>query len=274
MRGSPLAAHRRRRDRTAVGRARAYRGVAALTPPLPSRGPPPPARSTTAMRHQNDTAALTRDDTADWLRRFAANARAVEPELTALDQQAGDGDFGANLTGGMDSVDEAVRALPADVVAPEAPLAAAAEVFLDNVGDQRAAVRPALPGVGRRRRRAQGRSAPRHPELAAGTAAGAAAIQRVGEARVGDKTLVDALVPAAAAARAPAEEAPARALHRAAVAANEGARATTGQRARRAAPATPATTRAVCPTGALAVALLFASAGGEITALEQLPTEV
>ncbi|MFB4278170.1 DAK2 domain-containing protein [Nonomuraea sp. MTCD27] len=69
----------------------------------------------------------------------------------------------------------------------------------------------------------------RDPETgwAAGTAAGPAAIQRVGEAEVGDRTLVDALAPAVAELeRGAASAAAARA-------ASEGARGTADLRARR-----------------------------------------
>ena len=39
--------------------------------------------------------------TATWIRSFAASAAATEAELSALDQQVGDGDFGANLVAGL-----------------------------------------------------------------------------------------------------------------------------------------------------------------------------
>ncbi|MET7933014.1 DAK2 domain-containing protein [Streptomyces sp. NPDC005322] len=218
----------------------------------------------------------------DWLTHFAATVRSVEPELTKLDQQAGDGDFGANLTTGMDGVRRALDALAAERAdgtstvnghGADAPLAAAARVFLDDVGgtsgplfgllfqelaDALRLAAPAPPGTA---------------ALATGTAAGAAAIQRVGEAEVGDKTMVDALVPAARALAAcdPATD-PARALHLAAVAAHRGARSTTGLRARRGrASYTGDHARGVPDPGALTVALLFASADDELTALSRLP---
>ncbi|GDY39793.1 hypothetical protein SANT12839_006750 [Streptomyces antimycoticus] len=109
--------------------------------------------------------------------------------------------------------------------------------------------------------------------LALGTAAGAAAIQRVGEAEVGDKTMVDALVPAARALASCEPTAdPAYALHVAAVAAHRGARSTTDLRARRGrASYTGDHARGVPDPGALAVALLFASAHAELTSLSRLP---
>ncbi|WP_432012320.1 dihydroxyacetone kinase subunit DhaL [Streptomyces cucumeris] len=221
--------------------------------------------------------ALTRDSVAAWLTSFAASVRSVEPELTALDQQAGDGDFGANLATGMDGVRRALDALTAvprsDGDGPAAPLAAAARVFLDDVGgtsgplfgllfqelaDALYDASPALPATA---------------ALATGTAAGVAAIQRVGEADVGDKTMVDALVPAAKAlAECPPTADPAAALHLAAVAAHRGALSTSGLRARRGrASYTGDHSRGVPDPGALAVALLFASANEEVTVLDRLP---
>jgi phosphoenolpyruvate---glycerone phosphotransferase subunit DhaL len=221
--------------------------------------------------------SLNRASVTDWLTRFAATVRSVEPELTALDQQAGDGDFGANLATGMAGVQRALDALsaapPHGQNTAAAPLTAAARVFLDDVGgtsgplfgllfqELAAALRATEPGT------------PGTPELATGTAAGAAAIQRVGEAEVGDKTMVDALVPAAKAlAECPPTTDPARSLHLAAVAAHQGARSTTGLRARRGrASYTGDHARGVPDPGALAVALLFASADEELTALSRLP---
>jgi phosphoenolpyruvate---glycerone phosphotransferase subunit DhaL len=223
---------------------------------------------------------LTYQDTVGWLRRFAVAVRAVEGELTALDQRAGDGDFGANLLSGMDGVRRALDALPGALPGalseslrrPETPLAAAAQVFLDHVGGTSGPLFGLLfqelaAAVG------AAEAAPGTAELAAGTAAGAAAIQRVGEAAVGDKTMVDALVPAAEALLgSPAHGDPVRALQRAAVAAHRGARATSGLRARRGrASYTGDHSRGVPDPGALAVALLFASASAELTTLDQLP---
>ncbi|MFF7654055.1 dihydroxyacetone kinase subunit DhaL [Streptomyces sp. NPDC007983] len=221
--------------------------------------------------------SLTRATVTAWLTRFAATVRSVEPELTALDQQAGDGDFGTNLATGMDGVRRALDGLSATPTVGEdtavTPLAAAARVFLDEVGGTSgplfgllfqelaaavAAAAPTPPGTG---------------ELAAGVAAGTAAIQRVGEAEVGDKTMIDALLPAAKAlADCPSTADPARSLRLAAVAAHRGARATAYLRARRGrASYTGDHSVGVPDPGALAVALLFASADGELTTVSRLP---
>ncbi|MEU4892819.1 dihydroxyacetone kinase subunit DhaL [Streptomyces sp. NPDC044780] len=228
------------------------------------------------MSDQPGPKGLSHAAVLDWLTRFAATVRSVEPELTALDQKAGDGDFGANLVTGMDGVRRALEALVASTGngrrGPDVPLDAAARVFLDDVGGTSG---PLFGLLFQELADALGMAAdpPGTAALALGTAAGAAAIQRVGEAEVGDKTMVDALVPAARALASCAPTAdPAHALHVAAVAAHRGARATTDLRARRGrASYTGDHARGVPDPGALAVALLFASAHAELTSLSRLP---
>ncbi|GAA3370517.1 DAK2 domain-containing protein [Streptomyces antimycoticus] len=231
------------------------------------------------MSDQPGPKGLTHTAVMDWLTRFAATVRSVEPELTALDQKAGDGDFGGNLVTGMDGVRRALDALAAGAGngernrrGPDAPLDAAARVFLDDVGGTSG---PLFGLLFQELADALGMAAapPGTAALALGTAAGAAAIQRVGEAEVGDKTMVDALVPAARALASCEPTAdPAYALHVAAVAAHRGARSTTDLRARRGrASYTGDHARGVPDPGALAVALLFASAHAELTSLSRLP---
>ncbi|GAA1096701.1 hypothetical protein GCM10009577_18380 [Streptomyces javensis] len=230
------------------------------------------------MPDQPGPKGLTHTAVMDWMTRFAATVRSVEPELTALDQKAGDGDFGANLVTGMDGVRRALDALAAGAGnggsrrGPDAPLDAAARVFLDDVGGTSG---PLFGLLFQELADALGMAAdpPGTAALALGTAAGTAAIQRVGEAEVGDKTMVDALVPAARALASCEPTAdPAHALHVAAVAAHRGARSTTDLRARRGrASYTGDHSRGVPDPGALAVALLFASAHAELTSLRRLP---
>ncbi|MFJ2195833.1 DAK2 domain-containing protein [Streptomyces violaceusniger] len=231
------------------------------------------------MSDQPGPKGLTHAAVMDWLTRFAATVRSVEPELTALDQKAGDGDFGGNLVTGMDGVRRALDALTAgggngerSRRGPDAPLDAAARVFLDDVGGTSG---PLFGLLFQELADALGMAAdpPGTAALALGTAAGTAAIQRVGEAEVGDKTMVDALVPAARAlASCEPTGDPAYALHVAAVAAHRGARSTTDLRARRGrASYTGDHARGVPDPGALTVALLFASAHAELTSLSRLP---
>jgi|GEM_PF-605746 dihydroxyacetone kinase-like protein len=108
--------------------------------------------------------------------------------------------------------------------------------------------------------------------LALGVARGLAAIQRVGEASVGDKTLVDALAPAAAALQAqPVGSDPREALGRAADAAWEGVRGTARLTARRGRASYLGDRAAGVPDpGAMGVGLLFTAAQGPVTTLAPL----
>ncbi|ANY09036.1 DAK2 domain-containing protein [Pseudonocardia sp. HH130630-07] len=120
-------------------------------------------------------------------------ARAVEDghgALTALDQHSGDGDFGDNLRGGL-------RAALARLGAGDAPFEALGTVFLDEVGGTSG---PLLGLLFTEIARALDAGDDPVADLGAGARAGLAAIQRVGEAQVGDRTLVDALAPAVEAA--------------------------------------------------------------------------
>ncbi|MEV0616640.1 DAK2 domain-containing protein [Nonomuraea sp. NPDC050404] len=209
----------------------------------------------------------------DILRRYAAAAEAAHAELTELDQLSGDGDFGDNLRNGLRD------AVSAYEKSGGSALRVLGEVFLDEVGGTsgpllgllfteiaRAHEEPATA-------RAQGEQATtrEHEEQvtahaqeepatdpaaawAAGTAAGLAAIQRVGEAAVGDRTLVDALAPAVEALRRGGENV----FSAAAEAAGDGAARTAEMRARmgRASYVGDRAKGAPDP-GAMGVALLF-----------------
>ncbi|MBW0103967.1 DAK2 domain-containing protein [Pseudonocardia sp. KRD291] len=127
------------------------------------------------------------------LRRYAAATETAHAELTELDQHSGDGDFGDNLRGGLR---DAVARFESGA---SGPFAALGEVFLDEVGGTSGPLlgllftelAQALERTGDARDNGAAARA-----WAEGAGAGLAAIQRVGEARVGDRTLVDALAPA------------------------------------------------------------------------------
>lgn len=205
--------------------------------------------------------------TEGWLRRFATSVAATEAELTAFDQQVGDGDFGANLRTGAACAVAALDRLPAGPHPASVPLRAAATAFLDEVGgtsgplfglvlqELAAAAGPGLTAA----------------TLASGVTGGLAAVQRVGEAQPGDKTLVDALDPAARALRGldPGVR-PDEALAVAAGAAFAGVRSTMSLRARRGRASYLGERAAGVPDpGALGVGVLFASAGRKLTGLAE-----
>ncbi|GAA0993885.1 DAK2 domain-containing protein [Acrocarpospora macrocephala] len=132
------------------------------------------------------------------MRTYLAAAERAHPALTRMDQVAGDGDFGDNL---RDALRLAVGRVPGDATLP-AEFDIVATCFLDEVGGTSG------PLIGLLLRDIAARLAGSDDldeALASGLAAGVDTIQRVGEARVGDRTMLDCLVPAldaiAAAAR-------------------------------------------------------------------------
>ncbi|RDG32832.1 DAK2 domain-containing protein [Streptomyces corynorhini] len=127
-------------------------------------------------------------DQARVLRLYAEAAHTAHEALTALDQISGDGDFGDNLREGLDLTVAALDASPY-----EPAVAVAGSVFLDQVGGTSGPLIGLLLS-------AISRSLAEEPDerdgWANGVREGLAAIQRVGEAEPGDRTMVDALVPA------------------------------------------------------------------------------
>ncbi|MFC4123063.1 DAK2 domain-containing protein [Nonomuraea zeae] len=173
------------------------------------------------------------------LRRYAAAVADAHAELTRLDQVSGDGDFGDNLRSGL----ERVLAEPGE----EHGFDVAGRIFLDEVGGTSGPLFGLLFSE-------LGRALEEDPRAgwAAGAQAGLAAIQRVGEAEVGDRTLVDALAPAVA------ELVRGGTFEQAARAAAEGARGTAELVARRGrASYVGDRARGVPDPGAVGVALLF-----------------
>ena len=166
-----------------------------------------------------------------WLRAFAADVAARRDELTELDAAIGDADHGVNMDRGM-------QAVAAKLPAPEETAAAGAEpplgplfktVGMTLVSTVGGAAGPLYGTLFLE----MGKAAAERTTLTAAewsgvVSAGVAGVQMRGKAEAGDKTMVDALLPAAAALREAAGsgaslEAAARA---AADAAAEGVRAT------------------------------------------------
>ena len=147
------------------------------------------------------------------LARYGDDVDAAHGALTRLDQLSGDGDFGDNLAGGLRRARQGAGA----------DLAAAADAFLDGVGGTSG---PLFGLVFRALADDEGDPA----GLGTALATALASVQRVGGAQVGDRTLVDALSPAADAARAAGGSGAAVAAARAAI---EGASGTASIRARR-----------------------------------------
>jgi dihydroxyacetone kinase-like protein len=193
-----------------------------------------------------------------WVEAFAEAFDERRDELNELDRRSGDGDFGTNLHGALLRVREKLAA--GDVVTVRDVFGTVSSAFLAAGGTSgplfgmwfkelsRAAVAREEMGV---------------EALAAAFAAGAQAVQAMGKARVGDSTMVDAMVPAAAALQLAAEEGRPLdvALAAAAAAAETGAESTVDLVARRGrASYVGEVGRGVLDPGAAAVALFFAVA--------------
>ncbi|MEU7511923.1 dihydroxyacetone kinase subunit DhaL [Streptomyces sp. NPDC042898] len=150
---------------------------------------------------------------ADFLMRWLeASARAVEREadrLTELDSAIGDADHGVNLKRGFTAVAELLAKEPP--ATPGAVLVAAGRQLISTVGG---ASGPLYGTLLRRAGKALGEDERvGREQLAEAFGAGVAAVSQLGGAQVGDKTMLDALVPAVeglrssfGAARAAAEE--------------------------------------------------------------------
>jgi phosphoenolpyruvate---glycerone phosphotransferase subunit DhaL len=167
-----------------------------------------------------------------WLAEIVAAVRAEAEYLTQLDAAIGDGDHGTNMRRGFDAVDKAL-AVKDDTQPPGKLLILVGKTLVATVGG---ASGPLWGTAFRRAGRSLG-TAPEFggPELVSALDEAIAGVVDLGAAQVGDKTMIDALQPAADALRAgvQAGEGLDTALGAAAHAADEGARATVPMQARK-----------------------------------------
>ncbi|MGV9690285.1 dihydroxyacetone kinase subunit DhaL [Streptomyces sp. NPDC003444] len=144
-----------------------------------------------------------------WLTAVAEDVGREADRLTELDSAIGDADHGANLKRGFAAVAETLAKEPPGT--PGAVLTTAGRQLISTVGG---ASGPLYGTLLRRAGKALGDDVRVGRErLAEALGAGVAAVSQLGGAQVGDKTMLDALVPAVealpesfAAARAAAEE--------------------------------------------------------------------
>ena len=160
------------------------------------------------------------EQVTDWVRRFAAEVGERKTELTKLDQAIGDGDHGTNMDRGLRKAVEKLDTLEGDDVG--AALKAVGMALVSSVGGAGG------PLYGTFFLQA-GQSAAGNSELdtdgfAAAVRAGVDGVRARGKAEPGDKTMLDALIPAADALAAGGDLV--EAAERAADAAEEGMRAT------------------------------------------------
>jgi dihydroxyacetone kinase-like protein len=181
---------------------------------------------------------VSQADVVAWLRAFAAAVSAHRDELTDLDAAIGDADHGTNMDRGMTAVvarlDEAAGRGGGTGAGGSGGEAAGVCALLKSVGmtlvsTVGGAAGPLYGTFFLRMAAAAGdREQLTTAELADAFAAGVEGVRARGKAELEDKTMVDALVPAAEAlaAAAAAGLTPAAALHAAADAAHQGMLAT------------------------------------------------
>jgi dihydroxyacetone kinase-like protein len=138
-----------------------------------------------------------------WMAEVAAAVRAEADYLTQLDAAIGDGDHGVNMTRGFDAVGKAL-AVQDDGLAPGRLLILVGKTLVATVGGASG------PLWGTAFRRA-GRSLGNAQEFGAAELGQAldeaiAGVVDLGAAQVSDKTMIDALVPAADALKADLEQ--------------------------------------------------------------------
>jgi len=196
---------------------------------------------------------------AVWFESFQARFEEEAAELGELDRQAGDGDFGTNILAALRRVrrrlDEAPPTTPGELYL------GVSHGFLNTGGTSGPLFGLWFRSLGR----ASDAPVLSLADLAAGVQSGTATVQRLGGAKPGDKTMVDAMVPAAEAlASAVADGLDVwSGAARAAEAARAGALATEALRARRGrASYVGDVARGVLDPGALTVALFFDASRG------------
>jgi phosphoenolpyruvate---glycerone phosphotransferase subunit DhaL len=135
---------------------------------------------------------VSADQVSDWIRAFAAAVAENREYLTELDSAIGDADHGINMNRGMQAViGKLDTAEPADV---GALLKTVGMTLVSTVGGASGPLYGTLflqMGTS-----AAGKTELSGQDWADALAAGVAGVQRRGKAELGDKTMLDALIPA------------------------------------------------------------------------------
>jgi dihydroxyacetone kinase-like protein len=128
-----------------------------------------------------------------WMSETAAAVREQRDYLTQLDSAIGDGDHGTNMNRGFEAVEKALAGQNGSVP-PGRLLIVAGKTLVSTVGGASGPLwGSALRAAGRSLGDAESFEA---PELAAALDAAIAAVVDLGAATPGDKTMIDALLPA------------------------------------------------------------------------------
>lgn len=140
---------------------------------------------------------MTRDQVLDWIRRYAAAIDAQKDLLTELDAALGDGDHGINMDRGMHEVAAKLPSMADRDIG--AILNGVGMTLLSKVGGASGPLYGTF--FMRFSKESTGKLELTGDEFLAGLAAGVLGIQQRGSALLGEKTMVDALLPAVAALR-------------------------------------------------------------------------
>ena len=175
--------------------------------------------------------SITYGAVADWVRRFAAEVAENRGYLTKLDSAIGDGDHGTNMHRGMTKALERLDGLHDEDIG--AALKAVGMALVSSVGGAGGPLYGTL--FMQMGSAAAGRSELDLAGWADALEAGVKGVQARGKAQPGDKTMVDALLPAVEALRQAVTDGadPGAALRRSAEAAEEGMKGTIGLVARK-----------------------------------------
>ena len=134
------------------------------------------------------------------LQDVAAAVRANAEELTELDRAIGDGDHGANLRRGFDAV--AALGAELDALPPGQALQKAGMTLVMKVGGASGPLYGSLlMGIGKSLAGTPAAETPSPTEVADALQAGIDMVRRRGKSDVGDKTMLDVLVPVCEALR-------------------------------------------------------------------------
>jgi phosphoenolpyruvate---glycerone phosphotransferase subunit DhaL len=177
-------------------------------------------------------AAVKADTVTSWMKEVAAAVSAESAHLTQLDAAIGDGDHGVNMERGFSAVEKALAGQNAELP-PGRLLIIAGKTLVSTVGG---ASGPLWGAALRRAGRSLGDADSFDgPQLVAALQAAVDGVVELGAAAPGDKTMIDALVPAVESLRSEVDAgAPlGKALAAAADTADEGARATVPMQARK-----------------------------------------
>lgn len=198
---------------------------------------------------------LSGADVAAWIARFADAVDDLHGELTDLDRRAGDGDFGHNVRAALTRARILIDSDPPAEAG--AAFTAVSAAFLAAGGSSGPLLGMWFRELGKAPARETALT-----DLANATDRALRAVQRLGHAEPGDKTMVDAMAPAAAALADAAHSGAdlISGLSAAARAARAGAESTAAMTARRGrASYLGERARGVVDPGALAIAVFFES---------------